>query len=612
MRTRMMMATMILWIGGMVGMARAASEYLSPQEVVASEEGTTLYLSLATAEAIGVFDIASGKLAKVVAVPGTPGGLALDAKAGRLYVAIEAVKGAVCAVDLAGGQVVETFAVGHTPVAVVLSPDGKTLYVCNRFGTSVSVVDIAAKKAVATIAVQREPVAAALTADGKWLFVANLLPTGPADGDTTAAAISVIDTTTKAVAKDIKLPNGSTTIRSIALSPDGKYAYAGHILARYQLPTTQLERGWMNTNAVSVIDVAAQSLVNAVLVDEVDLGGANPWAVACSADGKYLCVTHAGTHELSIIDRAGMHDRLGKAAAGQKVTDATSSGEEVPNDLAFLVDLRKRIKLSGNGPRGLALIGNKAWVTEYFSDSVAVVDLGTAKRMGTPSIPLGATKALSVVRKGEMFFHDAGLCFQQWQSCASCHPGEARADGLNWDLLNDGIGNPKNTKSMLLAHQTPPAMISGVRGSAEAAVRAGIRGIQFAVRPDEDATAIDEYLKSLKPVPSPHLVDGALSEKAKRGAAVYEKAGCAVCHPAPLFTNLKEHNVGTGKGREVNTEFDTPTLAEIWRTAPYLHDGRAATIGDMLTTFNAGDKHGKTSTLTPEEIADLAEYVLSL
>jgi cytochrome c peroxidase len=211
-----------------------------------------------------------------------------------------------------------------------------------------------------------------------------------------------------------------------------------------------------------------------------------------------------------------------------------------------------------------------------------------------------------------MFFHDAGLCFQQWQSCSSCHPGEARADGLNWDLLNDGIGNPKSTKSLLWAHQTPPAMISGVRDSAEAAVRAGIRSIQFAVRPDEDAAAIDEYLKSLKPVPSPHLADGALSEKAKRGEAVFQKAGCAHCHPAPLFTNLKASNVGTGKGREVNTEFDTPTLVEIWRTAPYLHDGRAATSRDVLTTFNPGDKHGKTSALTPEEIADLAEYVLSL
>ncbi|NLH16568.1 MAG: c-type cytochrome [Phycisphaerae bacterium] len=611
MRTWMMMTT-VIWIGGMAGGTMGASEYLSPQDVVASADGKLLYLSLATADAVGVFDIASGKLIKTIPVAGTPSGLALDDKSNRMYVAIAKVAGTVCVIDLATGTIAGTISVGHTPVAMALSADGKMLYVCNRFGTSVSIVDLADKKTTATVAVLREPTAAALTADGKWLFVCNLLPVGPADGDITAAAISVIDTTARKVTKEIRLPNGSTTVRGIAFSPDGKYGYASHILARYQLPTTQLERGWMNTNAVSVIDVAGQSLVNTVLVDEVDLGGANPWAVACSGDGKYVCVTHAGTHELSIIDRAGLHDRLGKAAAGQKVTDATSSGEEVPNDLAFLVDLRKRIKLSGNGPRGVALVGNKAWVTEYFSDSIAMVDLESAKRIGTPSIPLQEPRPITTVRKGEIFFHDAELCFQHWQSCASCHPGEARADGLNWDLLNDGIGNPKSTKSMLMAHQTPPAMISGVRGNAEAAVRAGIRGIQFAVRPDEDAVAIDEYLKLLKPVASPHLVNGQLSAKAKRGQGLFEKAGCAVCHPGPLFTNLKEYNIGTGKGREVDVTFDTPTLVEVWRTAPYLHDGRAATIQDMLTTFNKEDKHGKTSGLSAEEIDDLAEYVMSL
>ncbi len=40
-------------------------------------------------------------------------------------------------------------------------------------------------------------------------------------------------------------------------------------------------------------------------------------------------------------------------------------------------------------------------------------------------------------RKGEFYFHDAGICYQGWQSCASCHPGEGRSDALNWDLLND-------------------------------------------------------------------------------------------------------------------------------------------------------------------------------
>jgi len=58
--------------------------------------------------------------------------------------------------------------------------------------------------------------------------------------------------------------------------------------------------------------------------------------------------------------------------------------------------------------------------------------------------------------------------------------------------------------------------------------------------------------------------------------------------------------------------FDTPALIEVWRTAPYLHDGRAATILELLTTYNKGDTHGKTSGLNESQINDLAEFVLSL
>ena len=59
-------------------------------------------------------------------------------------------------------------------------------------------------------------------------------------------------------------------------------------------------------------------------------------------------------------------------------------------------------------------------------------------------------------------------------------------------------------------------------------------------------------------------------------------------------------------------EFDTPTLRELWRTSPYLHDGSAATIRDVLTARNPKDEHGKTSQLTAQQIDDLAEYLLSL
>jgi len=594
-----------------IGTVRAV-EYVSPLCVEPVGQGQVLAIAEATAGRIALFDTATQKVLRTIAVPMDPTAIAVTGDGSRCLVVGGVPDGRLCVVDLAAGRVAKTLSVGHSPSAVTLSPDGKTAYVCNQFTDDVAVVDLAGGKVTARVRVARQPVAAAITPDGRWLFVANLLPAGAANGDYSSAVVSVIDTATRKVIRNVALPNGSMGVRGICVSPDGAFVYVTHILGRYQLPTTQLERGWVNTNALSVIDAAAAKLVNTVLLDDVDLGAANPWGVACTADGKTLCVALSGTHQVAVIDRQGMHERLKQAATGQRVTDVTASAEDVPNDLAFLVDLKRRIDLAGNGPRGLAVVGRTIYVAEYFSDTLGVVDIDSKARRNARSIALGPKQPMTVERKGEMFFHDAHLCFQMWQSCASCHPADARADGLNWDLLNDGLGNPKNTKSLLLSHRTPPAMVTGVRPTAEAAVRAGIRHIQFAVRPDEDAQAIDAYLKSLKPVPSPYRGGGRLQAAIRRGEKLFESAGCAHCHPAPLYTDMKKHDAGLGLGREAGTAFDTPTLVEVWRTAPYLHDGRAVTIEEVLTKYNPQDKHGKTSNLTPEEIADLAAYIRSL
>jgi cytochrome c peroxidase len=203
-----------------------------------------------------------------------------------------------------------------------------------------------------------------------------------------------------------------------------------------------------------------------------------------------------------------------------------------------------------------------------------------------------------------MYFHDATLCFQQWQSCASCHPNNARIDGLNWDLLNDGAGNPKNTKSLLYSHVTPPSMITGIRKDAETAVRSGLKFIFFADAPDEIASAVDEYLKSLVPLPSPCLVDGNLSEAAGRGKINYEKY-CVSCHAGKYHTDMKQYRVDWVTPKD-NVPMDVPALIEIWRTAPYLYDGRSKTMREML------EVHGPVNKLSSTDLDDLAEYVLSL
>ena len=598
--------------------------WLSASALVASPDGGKLYVACAAANRVLFFDLASKRIKKSVSVPASPAGLAMSADGKQLFVTCAAPESQVCVVDTAKARVVAKLPAGHTATAPVLSPDGKTLFVCNRFNNDVSVIDLASGKELRRITVRREPVAAAITPDGKRLLVANLLHTGRADADNVAAVVSVIDTVRGQVVDDLWLPNGSGSLADLRVSPDGQYAVVTHILSRFHLPTTQLDRGWVNTNAKTIIDLARMQVLNTVLLDTIDRGAANPWGVAWSADTKTLVVTLAGTHEVSVTDFPALLAKLTKLSSDSSAptnpalpySAASRAPSDVPNDLSFLVGVRERRRLPEGdlGPRAVVVVGRRAYTANYFSDTLTAIDLdGEHPKIET--IPLGPKPQMTMERQGELNFHDARICFQGWQSCSSCHPGDARVDALNWDLLNDGIGNPKNNKSLLLAHQTPPSMSTGVRDNAEVAVRAGIRHSLFTVQPPEVADAMDAYLKSLKPVPSPHLVNGKFSVPAKRGGRVFRdpEVGCAKCHIPPLFTDLKSYNVGTAGplDREVK-EFDTPTLVEIWRTAPYLHDGSAVTIRDVLTTDNKHDQHGKTSHLTADQINDLIEYLLSL
>lgn len=593
---------------GWFGIKPAAAFY-SPCAVVASGDGREVYVAEYTANQVVKIDLASDKITQVIPTKLPPTGLAFEPKAGILAVTLESGEGQVALFDAATGKSKIRIPLGHSPLAPAFSPDGRTLAVCNRFNNNVSLIDMASLKELGRVSVPREPVAAVLTLDGRRLLVANHLPAMPANGEYLAAVVSLVDPVSRTVVKNLVLPNGSTGLRGICLSPDGCYAYVTHTLGRYQLPTTQLERGWMNTGAITLVDVKGEKILATVLLDDVDLGAANPWGVACTADGKTICVAQAGTHEISVIDRTALHDRLDRVAKGEKVGVSLSIAD-VPNDLSFLVGIRQRVKLPGNGPRGLCLAGDLVVAGLYYGDELAVVPL-KAGNLAARSVTLGPKAPQTIERKGEMFFNDAQFCFQQWQSCASCHP-DGRADGLNWDLLNDGIGNPKNVKSMLLCFQTPPSMSLGIRESAAMGVRAGLKFIQFAVRPEEDAQAIDAYLTKMKPVPSPYLVNGRLGAAARRGAKVFKAVGCAECHPAPLYTDLQSHDLGMAEGMDQGKSFDTPTLVECWRTAPYFHDGRAYSMREALSKFNKDDKHGVTSKLSPAELDDLVEFVLSL
>ncbi len=127
----------------------------------------------------------------------------------------------------------------------------------------------------------------------------------------------------------------------------------------------------------------------------------------------------------------------------------------------------------------------------------------------------------------------------------------------------------------------------------------------------------------------------ALSESARRGLALFQgKAGCGQCHSGPNLSDEQFHNTGvawrtgvlTDEGRAGVTHapadrgaFKTPTLREISRTAPYMHDGSLATLNQVIDYYDDGGAKNPTLDpklralhLSPVEKQDLLAFLNSL
>ncbi len=577
-----------------------------PCALAVARDGHTLFVACGDARQVAFVALPCGKVERRVPLPAAPTGLALTPDGKRLLVSCAAPRSTAVVLDATSGERLGAIRVGHTAAAVALGPAGRRAYVCNRFDHDVSVIDLEAGGEIARVPAVREPVAVALTPDGCTLLVANHLPLARTHNTylgEVAPVVTAVDTRTLKTTP-IALPHGANGLREVCVMPDGRHALVTHLLSNFEEVPFRVDMGWINTNVVSLIDLARREVIGTIGMDEMDRGAGNPWGVVCSGDGGMVCVGLSGTHELCLIKRSVLLS-----------DEARRTMQPMMGVWPIYVSLGetswRRAKLPGKGPRGMAAAGTRVYVAEYFSDTVAVFDLAAPEGERVGTIALGPRPRLTPERRGELLFHDATICYQNWQSCASCHP-EGRADGLNWDLMNDGYGNFKSTKSMILAHATPPAMAEGVRATAEVAVRSGLDHILFANRPEDEAEAIDAYLKALEPVPSPHLVDGRLSPAAERGRKLFhsDRIACHRCHPPPRFTDMRSHDVGTQRRDERTGRFDTPTLVEVWRTAPYLHDGRYLTVREVL----AEGRHGlvRDANLSDEEIDALAEYVLSL
>ncbi len=584
----------------------AQPKYLSPSDIVSSADGSTLYIACATANRIQVFDVNSEKVTAQIAADGIRE-ITLSHDGRLLYGLCGESRGRLIEIDTETGKILRNLSAGHTPMAPVLSDDGKTLFYCNRFSRAdepnVHALDIHTGQIRVSARAIREPVTMQLSKDGAFLWVVNHLPLMQANLEYVFTSLHVYRAEDLTSVAQLDMPPGSFAIRDSALSKDGRHLYVSHTIGRFTVPTTHLDRGWINTSGVSIFDTVEKRYLNTVLLDDTMQGAANPWGLTVTEDDAWIGVNASGTHEVVFVDVKEMFQRIENAP----------KPEEIINDLRFLYGAKTRVKLEGEGARAILAKGPFIYVPMYFSDTVNVIEMWDDGPGEAFPLPLGEPVEPDGVRAGEMAFNDATFCFQNWQSCASCHP-DVRSDGTNWDLLNDGIGNPKQSRSLLYTHRTSPVMITGIRASAEIAVEKGFSHIQFHEVTQERNESVNLYLKSLEPIPSPYLTkDGALTESAQRGQILFNgKAGCVQCHMPPYYGDRSKHRFGLGSDEDRDQEFATPILIECWRTAPYMYDGRALSILDVITTDNINNVHGNTKDLTPQEAADLAEFVNSL
>ena len=604
--------------------------------------GTELWVVNPDANSVSVLSVASNTLTKVaeVAVGRQPRTLAFSRDGGRVFVACQGAN-ELWVLNAATRSVAGRISVGHQPYGVAVSPGDGTILVSNQGDGTVSVISSAlvVKKILPIV---ETPRALAVTADGSRAYVTHLLTRGEAGAvteiDLTGLLVSrtnaiVLDTSPDTTSSGGGFPN---MLGALAIHPAGRAAWFGGLKANTgrglfvngEMPRPEnTVRGFFGKMNLASTTEELERRIDANDSDSVS-------GMAFSPNGRWAYVTHQGAGMLSVYD----------------LSAATLINPGDGNTVSFAA----RIDL-GHAPQGIVVSadGQRGYVANYLSRDVQVLDLSNSRMPAVLStVPVTNEPLPPAIANGKRLFYrsrEPRHSFANYIACASCHADGGGHDGRTWDFTNRGEGL-RNTHDLRgrggAAHG--PVHWSGnfdeIQDFENDIVRFfGGTGLAQDGQPPNpplgaanagrsaDLDDLAAYVSSLTaPARSPFRnTDGTLSDTALRGKALFLSPAlqCASCHVPPRFTdsvltanpaNFVRHDVGTltpASGQRLGGPLDgldTPSLLGLWDSAPYLHDGSAATLLDVLTTRNTNDRHGATSTLSTNQLSDLMAYLLSL
>lgn len=528
---------------------------------------------------------------------------------------------------------------GSRPHGLVFSPDGAAAWVALEGLGQVARLN---PTSAAVLATADQPFTVrhlAVTADGQSLLVPNFI-TPPAPGESTAqvdtaqaaAQMRVLQAATLALSRTVLLRHQNTDDGEIdggglpnylgapAISPDGRSAW---------LPAKKdnIRRGLLRNGQPLNFQNTVRAMSTAVDLDtltelpqrRVDHDNSSLASAALfHGSGAFLFVALETSREVAIIN---VHE------AGQV----------------------QRLAV-GRAPQGLALSpdGQRLYVQNFMDRSVSVVDLAPLLQQGRfettvqATVPTVATERLAAVTlRGKQFFYDAKdprLARDAYMSCAACH-SEGGHDGRTWDLSHSGEGL-RNTLSLVgrggafqgRVHwsgnfdeiQDFEAQIRQLAGGtglvADSLLNVGTRSSALGDRKtglSQDLDALAAYVSSLTTLPaSPYrAADGSLTAEAVQGRETFRQQ-CVACHVGGQFSDRFRNglrDVGTLKPTSGNRlggplkGLATPPLQGLWASAPYLHDGSAATLEDAVRAHQVRGMN-----VSADQLAPLVAYLRQL
>ena len=568
--------------------------------------------------------------------------------------------GKLVRLEIETGQVKHESHLGIEPFALDHHPDGKRLYVSCRRGQEVVEIDATTLEPLRRFPLRGDPAGLAVSRDGQRLFVGlhaldrvaiidlntgaetgrRMVGNGPMDvrrvpqhaqiyvshllsnavpADTPCRnEVTVLGEAAGRIIKRIMLGNANVG-RQIAFTSDGSMGFLAVSRPKNLVPMLQVARGWVVTNGFAVLRPGCDDPPVQLLIDTPNRAFADPYAIVITPDDRKMYLTCAGVDTVLSIDIARVRKTIDEIRDGAHRHHADDLGLS-----RRYVTARIRV---GANPQACAIDsqGRFLFVANRLDDTISVID--TTSDVVVRTISLHQPYESNRIARGERIFHSAARTFQNQFSCVSCHP-DSGFDGLQYDMEPDDIGrNIIDNRNLRDVAGTGP--FKWVGSNPDIGTQCGSRTAKWIVRTgwitSMQVVDLTAYIRSIQPTANPYFSPtGKLTPAQRRGKALFERTvtnsgsvipeleRCDFCHAGPKFTDGRRFDVGTAAPHDSHREFDTAHLNNIFESAPYLHDGRAATLESIWTVHNPDDRHGMSSDWTKRQLNDLVEYLKSL